>query len=301
MLAQSVALATFLVGIATGAGVPVGGIMQMSPLEAGMCIAVEVPVAEGQSVSGLMWYNNDSETTFPEVLVAAGFHGGAPNMADALVLLQDVQGIESDWSQVDFGQDVMSPTDVFYVIFRLPGFVGEQGSGIGPGVGYTEAPEESSVFLSAEGEEWFRMVTDKRLLVDPVYAGSEGGQKSMGGKERPVLMLGAPTVAMETEVEPELEQELPEQTEMLAPYPNPFNPQVTIAYALKEAAEVTISVFDLRGRRVREIRPGLQSAGRYQEVWRGRDDAGQRQASGVYFIRLSAGSYERTSRVMLLK
>ncbi len=96
-------------------------------------------------------------------------------------------------------------------------------------------------------------------------------------------------------------EELPVKTEMLAPYPNPFNPQVTIAYTLKEAAEVTISVFDVRGRRVREIRPGLKPAGRHREVWRGRDNEGRRQASGVYFIRLQAGSIEQTHRVMLLK
>ena len=89
--------------------------------------------------------------------------------------------------------------------------------------------------------------------------------------------------------------------ELLAPYPNPFNPQVTIAYALKEAAEVTISVFDVRGRKIREIRPGVQVAGRYEETWFGRDDAGRRQASGVYFVRLKAGAYERTRRVALMK
>jgi hypothetical protein len=266
-----------------------------------MCVAVEIPVTEGQSVSGLTWYNNDAETLYPEVLVAAGHHGVAPNLVDAVVLMEGVQGAESAWSQVDFGLDVMSPTPVFYVIFRLPGQEGAQGVGEGPGIGYSATEEEPSVFVSAEGEEWIRMVTDKRLLVEPVYADAAAGQKSMGGKGREVLVLGEPTAAVVAEAEAEPEQELPVRTELLAPYPNPFNPQVTIAYALKEQAEVTISVFDVPGRRVREIRPGLQPAGRHQEVWRGRDDAGRRQASGVYFVRLSAGSYEQTHRVMLLK
>ena len=147
------------------------------------------------------------------------------------------------------------------------------------------------------------MVTDKRLLVDPVYADSSGGQKNSPGGERRTLMLDRPTARETEEVEAGLDapEELPVKTEMLAPYPNPFNPQVTIAYALKEPASVTISVFDLRGRRVREIRPGVKPAGRHQEVWRGRDDRGRRQASGVYFIRLNAGAYEQTHRVMLLK
>ncbi|RLA39944.1 MAG: hypothetical protein DRQ64_05755, partial [Gammaproteobacteria bacterium] len=148
--------------------------MQIDPLEAGMCIAVEVPVSESQAVAGLTWYNNDAGTVFPEVLVAAGYRGAAPNVADALVLLEGVQGSESGWSQLDFGQDVMSPTEVFYVIFRLPGFTGDQGLGEGPGIGYEDAGVESSVFISTVEEEWIRMVTDKRLLVDPVYAGDGG-------------------------------------------------------------------------------------------------------------------------------
>ena len=51
-------------------------VLQLDPLEAGMCVAVKVPVAEGQSVSGLTWYNNDAATAFPEVLVAAGYTAG---------------------------------------------------------------------------------------------------------------------------------------------------------------------------------------------------------------------------------
>jgi hypothetical protein len=101
---------------------------------------------------------------------------------------------------------------------------------------------------------------------------------------------------------PETEPEaIPLKTELLAPYPNPFNPQVTIAYTLKEQAEVRIAVFDIRGRRVREINPGLKQAGVHREIWQGKDDRGRKQASGVYFIRLHAGQYEQTHRVMLLK
>ena len=286
-----------------GAAPPPPGFLQLEPLPEGACMAVKIPVAEGQAVGGLMWYNNDADTVFPEVLVAAGYHGKAPNLSTALVVLENVQGNETAWSQLDFGLDVMSPTDAVYVIFRLPGYDGVQGLGQGPGVGYEAVDVESSVFISAEGQDWIRMVTDKALLAYPVYAGSETGQKNMGNGGRRTVLLGEPTPSAKSdrELEKEPEVELPVRTELRAPYPNPFNPQVTIAYALKNPANVVISVYDIRGRRVREISPGLKPAGRHQEVWRGRDDAGRQQASGVYFIRLRAGEYEQTHRVMLLK
>jgi hypothetical protein len=204
-----------------------------------------------------------------------------------------VQGAEFGWSGLTFDQAVVSPTEVFYVIFGMPEFGDEQGMGRGPGIGYEPSREESCVFVSAEGVEWIRMVTDMRLLVEPVYV--DGGAKSRRAAANVLLLPepGRPPVK-----EPE---ELPVKTELLAPYPNPFNPNVTIAYTLKEAAEVAVTVFDLRGRKVRELRPGLQIAGTFSEIWHGKDDAGRKQASGVYFIRLQAGSIEQTHRVMLLK
>lgn len=191
------------------------------------------------------------------------------------------------------------PTGVFYVIFRLPGFSGEQGPGVGPGIGYEAVEEESSVFVKADGEDWVRMVSDKRLLVDPVYAGGAGA-KSTADSKRPVLVLAAPSRASEEGAAPEITA-VPVSTGLFAPYPNPFNPQVTIAYALREAAEVRIAVYDVRGRRVRYFDVGVKPAGQHAEVWYGRDDGGRKQASGVYFVRLKAGQYEQTKRLLLIK
>lgn len=273
-------------------------VLQLAPLEAGMCVAVRIPVAQDQAVCGLSWYNNDGSLAFPEMLVVAGYDGIAPSLANAIVLLESVQGGELDWSAVDFGQDVVSPTGVFYVIFRLPEFSGEQGPGQGPGIGYEDVEEESSVFIKADGEGWVRMVSDKRLLVDPIYANGEA--KSAAGGRRPVLVLAAPAVASEDGEVVETVM-VPVSTELLAPYPNPFNPQVTIAYTLREPAEVRISVYDVRGRRVRSFDIGVKPAGEHAEVWYGRDDGDRKQASGVYFVRLKAGQYEKTMRLLLMK
>lgn len=79
-------------------------------------------------------------------------------------------------------------------------------------------------------------------------------------------------------------------------YPNPFNPQTTIQYILPETAAVRLAVFDALGRRVALLAEGSQSAGQYTVTF----DA-QELPSGVYFYRLTAGSFVQMKKMILLK
>jgi hypothetical protein len=83
--------------------------------------------------------------------------------------------------------------------------------------------------------------------------------------------------------------------------PNPFNPTTLISYEVGDDAGVRLVVFDVSGRRVRTLVDRTQSAGRYQAVWDGRDEAGRTVSSGVYFYRLEAGAFTQTRRMVLLK
>jgi hypothetical protein len=85
-------------------------------------------------------------------------------------------------------------------------------------------------------------------------------------------------------------------------YPNPFNPQTTIAFELPKRESVTLRIFDISGRLVRSlIAAKPHTPGRHEVVWNGRDDAGRQVASGTYFYRLEAGSYSETKRMVLIK
>ena len=86
------------------------------------------------------------------------------------------------------------------------------------------------------------------------------------------------------------------------PFPNPFNPQTTIAFEIPEQQTVTLRVFDMAGRLVRNlITTEPHTPGRHEVVWNGRDDTGRQVASGTYFYRLEAGSYSETKRMVLIK
>ena len=100
--------------------------------------------------------------------------------------------------------------------------------------------------------------------------------------------------------------EIPAKTELLLNYPNPFNPETWIPYRLAKDAFVTVTIYDQRGRVVRQLNVGHQLAAVYESrseaiYWDGRTDLGERVASGIYFYTLTAGDYSATRKMIILK
>ena len=99
---------------------------------------------------------------------------------------------------------------------------------------------------------------------------------------------------------------VPTETALLSNYPNPFNPETWIPYQLAAAADVTLTLYDVKGRAVRTLELGHQRAGIYQDrkraaYWDGRNMQGEPVASGVYFYTLTAGDFTATRKLLILK
>ena len=88
---------------------------------------------------------------------------------------------------------------------------------------------------------------------------------------------------------------------LYANYPNPFNAETQMTYALPVAGAVELAIYNVRGQRVRTLVQGVQAAGRYQIVWDGRNDTGAGLASGVYLSRLTSTQGVRVRRLLLIK
>lgn len=84
-------------------------------------------------------------------------------------------------------------------------------------------------------------------------------------------------------------------------FPNPFNPQVELAYSLARPGLVTLHVFDVKGRLVDTLVSENQPVGRYSVTWNGTDHDGAAVASGVYFARFTSGDARVSHRMVLLK
>ncbi|MCE2401329.1 trypsin-like peptidase domain-containing protein [Candidatus Poribacteria bacterium] len=103
-----------------------------------------------------------------------------------------------------------------------------------------------------------------------------------------------------------LEALTPEETALLANYPNPFNPETWIPYQLSKPADVTLTIYDIKGHVVRSLDLGHQRAGLYQTRsraahWDGRNALGEPAASGVYFYTLTAGDFTATRKMLIRK
>ena len=91
-------------------------------------------------------------------------------------------------------------------------------------------------------------------------------------------------------------EELPTEVSLSQNYPNPFNPQTTIGYALPEAGDVNMTVYDILGREVRVLLDGPQAAGQHQLNFDAND-----LPNGTYVYRLVAGDKTITRTMVLVK
>jgi len=99
---------------------------------------------------------------------------------------------------------------------------------------------------------------------------------------------------------------IPERTDLLANYPNPFNPETWIPYQLAKSAKVSVRIYDATGALVRTLALGHQTAGIYQEksraaYWDGKNELGESVASGIYFYMLIAGDFTATRKMLIRK
>ena len=98
----------------------------------------------------------------------------------------------------------------------------------------------------------------------------------------------------------------PDETVLLANYPNPFNPETWIPYHLAESTDVRVNIYDAQGVLVRVLTLGHQTAGYYTSrsraaYWDGRNAIGERVASGVYFYQLETDEISSMRKMVILK
>ena len=98
----------------------------------------------------------------------------------------------------------------------------------------------------------------------------------------------------------------PRETQLLANYPNPFNPETWVPYQLSQPAEVTLHIYTVGGTLVRTLNLGHQPTGLYHQrsraaYWDGENELGEPVASGVYFYTLTAGDFTATRKMLIMK
>lgn len=136
------------------------------------------------------------------------------------------------------------------------------------------------------GTVWDLAVYDGALIAAGNFTESEGESTPL------IAELGDIPVAIDT---PDQPNRLGQNT------PNPFNPTTTIPFNVTNNERVSIDVHSADGRLVRTLVERSYGPGAWSTLWDGKDSAGRAMASGVYFYRLRAGSFEQTRKMILLK
>jgi hypothetical protein len=87
----------------------------------------------------------------------------------------------------------------------------------------------------------------------------------------------------------------------LTNYPNPFNPDTTIRFSVPSEGRVTVTIYNIKGQRVKQILNEQVVAGRYAVMWNGTDSHGRTVSSGLYFARIEQGNKHLIHKMMLMK
>jgi hypothetical protein len=105
-----------------------------------------------------------------------------------------------------------------------------------------------------------------------------------------------PIVKASTKVEDRPPTAIPNSYFLAQNYPNPFNPQTAISYGLPRRSHVELVILNSLGQEVARLVDGEQPAGQHTVTW-----SANGHASGTYFYRLRAGSFEETKRMALVR
>jgi hypothetical protein len=250
--------------LAGGAFTTMGGNRQDYFAQFGDIVAVNNPP---NAPSAVNQYKADGTTTIPE--------GGTIN-ANLVVFKATIS--EPDDDQVKLQIELRKITEAFTGTPNL------ESSLVNSGVPATIAAEN----LVAANYKWRFRTMDASGLAS---AWAEFGTPSNTDF----------VVNIETGIDSDGETSAPTSYRLLQNHPNPFNAGTLIKYEIPKAGPVSVKIYNLAGQEILEIVNAVQSPGRYQINWNGRDNAGKIVPSGIYVYKLLVNGFEETRKMTFMK
>ncbi len=107
------------------------------------------------------------------------------------------------------------------------------------------------------------------------------------------------TISTSTDVQTQ-DKSLPTKFALHPNFPNPFNPETTISFEMPEPSKVRILIFNRLGQKVRTLLNENKAAGRYNVIWNGTDDVGNKVSSGIYFYQIETEKLIATKKMILI-
>jgi hypothetical protein len=98
-----------------------------------------------------------------------------------------------------------------------------------------------------------------------------------------------------------ISMELPKAYALREVRPSVMSRETRVEFDLPRAGDLSLVVYNLAGQVVRTLLEGTHSGGTYEVVWNGKNEQGLQVPSGVYFVRLNAGAFSDSKRVVVVK
>lgn len=196
-------------------------------------------------------------------------------------------------------------------IFSLPSFSNPIWKGSGGWIeGTVKKPDGSPIAGATVGSQYISITTDASGFYSLFYPiGSHSITASAPGfvsqTVENVIVIFHETITLDFVLQPKSANHDPQApvvaTALNGNYPNPFNPETTISYSVKEAGRVKLEVYNLKGQKVRTLVDEEHASGHYKKFFDSRDDRGRKLASGVYLLRMQAPGYHKTTKMILMQ
>lgn len=230
---------------------------------------------------------------FHHPLYSCGMHGSSTSVRNRFAPILEAHGVDIvlNGHDHDYQRSFPMRDGVAYDVAQSPHFLRPQGivyivTGGGAGVRPTSSScEFTAVAVSAT--HFTQVDVDGTFLhlraIDT--AGQMLDEMTIDKSPAPDSSAAAPALA----------------AWLLPNVPNPFNPSTWLRYELSTPQQVHLAIYDLMGRRVRQLTQGAQPAGPHQVFWDGSDDRGTGVGSGIYLVRLQASEARTTRKILLAK
>ena len=150
------------------------------------------------------------------------------------------------------------------------------------------------------------------IFEDPIFYSTTGDSAYYLTEDSPCIDAGDPTSPLDPDstiadigafyyhhslwVDPRLELSHPFEFVLHPAYPNPFNPETHLTFALPKPGDVSLMIYDIQGREVARLVDGFRTAGTHEAIF---DGSGL--SSGIYFARLQAEGFSQTRKMLMVK
>ena len=215
------------------------------------------------------------------------------DVMDPEVMFNAKWSIENSWDAVFF--EISTNGGSSWTALAVPGHT-EPASGQG-----AQQPSGTPVFDGSQAN-WVTCVTDLSAYIGESDVRFRFRLKTDSSQQYDGFYLDNFQVIVVTEDNGGITPvDLPSLTASVEAFPNPFNPQTTVRLVNPRQGHVSVAVFDVQGRLVRELVNADLMAGEHSVTWDGTDRQGRRAGSGVYFARMLAGDTTTGVKLVLVK